>query len=170
MTSSGSPGLLRVIAVCGGFLLMANCSVSYDDVADQDINSVTKEIDQQFQTWAGQAAAGKPVAYDENTAQTYGRIEGDLAALSVRLNASPDLPTQTMSARAQSLRDQIEGVRNLHAKEKAISNPQFFIGEEKLLDTQLTVLNTYEATLKSGASTSTASSDASARAAILPGK
>jgi hypothetical protein len=169
MTGSGTTALFRAIALCGGILIV-NCSVSYDEVADHDINSVTHEIDQQFQIWAAQAAAGKPVAYDENTTNAYGKIEGDLAALSVRLSASPDLPTRNMSARAQSLRDQVEGMRNLHAKEKAIANPQFFIGEEKLLDAQLTVLNTYETTLKSGASTSTASSDASARAVIPPRK
>jgi hypothetical protein len=135
--------------------------VSYDDVADQDISSVTKEIDDQLQAWITQASDKKPVAYN---ADQFTKIKGDLMALKNRLASSPDQPTRDMAARVQSIYDQFEAFRVQVAKDSPVASPQFFVGEEMLLDPQLQVLHTYELSLKSGASTNTASANAASKA------
>jgi hypothetical protein len=141
--------------------LVACATVSYDQVADQQLTAVTQEVTQQFTTWMSQAREGKsPVAYD---AKFYDKVEADILTLQIRMEASQDPATSKLVPIFSSLNAQLEQVRTLHQKQNKL-DASFLTAELDLLSVQLATLTTFELSLKGGQSSGSASGKTSSTA------
>lgn len=136
-----------VLATCLALWLVGCGTVNYDDQADQQLTSITQEINLQFLTWAHQidATPPKPAGYD---AKFYDKVEADITTLQIRMEASQDPATQKIVGIFSSLLDQIEQIRQLHMAQKTFNNSAFLRAELDLLNAQLSVLTTFELSLK----------------------
>jgi hypothetical protein len=123
-------------------------TASYDQQADQQITSITKDVTLQFVTWENQAKEKKPVAYD---ATFYNKAEADISTLEMRMEASQDPATSKLIDIFKSLTDQLEAVRALHKRQNNLSEV-FAHAELQLLSVQLATLTTFELSLKGGQS------------------
>lgn len=157
-----------LIPMCLSLLLLsAGCAtVSYDQQADQQITSVTQEVNLQLLTWAEQAESGKAVPYDTSF---YDKSEADISTLQIRMEASQDPATQKLIDIFKSLTSQIEELRGLHKKQNNLSGP-FFRAELQLLSVQLATLTTFELSLKGSQSRTSSSAKTSSTATSITTK
>lgn len=94
------------------------CSpIAYDVRADQQLETLTRDIDSRMIAWRIQAEDGAgAIAYD---AGFYAAIEAELAELRIRIGAAPGRSNQDIATTLASLGDQIDRLRRLHRQQHA---------------------------------------------------
>ncbi|MEN2473127.1 hypothetical protein [Burkholderia sp. GS2Y] len=147
----------KIISYCMFLLLifasslLSSCStVNYDQQADQQITSLTQEINLQFITWKNQVESRKLIPYDT---KFYDKVQSDIAVLQIRMEAPQDTADQKIASTISSISDQIQAVRNTHKSQNNLSLA-FIQAELNLLNAQLASLTTFELSLKSSQSSS----------------
>lgn len=125
------------------------CSpIAYDVRADQQLETLTRDIDSRMIAWRIQAEDGAgAIAYD---AGFYAAIEAELAELRIRIGAAPGRSNQDIATTLASLGDQIDRLRRLHRGQNTLDAP-LLAAELQLLNAQLATLTTYQLALKHGA-------------------
>ncbi|AJY63542.1 hypothetical protein [Burkholderia glumae] len=125
------------------------CSpIAYDVRADQQLETLTRDIDSRMIAWRIQAEDGAgAIAYD---AGFYAAIEAELAELRIRIGAAPGRSNQDIATTLASLGDQIDRLRRLHRRQNTLDAP-LLAAELQLLNAQLATLTTYQLALKHGA-------------------
>ena len=142
--------------------LLTSCAVTYDATADQQITTLTQDINQQFTTWIVATTDHVPVKYDPDA---YSKIEGEIVSLGMRLQASPDFETRRLAlictgtgrgpenlSQQPSLQNQVEQLRTIHQRQASIQDPYVLTAALQSFDAQLGAMTTYELSLKSGSS------------------
>ncbi|WP_042628587.1 hypothetical protein [Burkholderia plantarii] len=135
--------LVLCCAIAGG------CSpIPYDARADQQIETLTRDLDSRVIAWRIRAEdGGAAIPYD---AGFYAAIEAQLAGLRIRIGAAAGRSSQDIGTTLASLGDQIDRLRRLHRQQNTLDAP-FLAAELQLLNAQLSTLTTYELALKNGA-------------------
>ncbi|MGS1031807.1 hypothetical protein [Burkholderia glumae] len=125
------------------------CSpIAYDVRADQQLETLTRDIDSRMIAWRIQAEDGAgAIAYD---AGFYAAIEAELAELRIRIGAAPGRSNQDIATTLASLGDQIDRLRRLHRRQNTLDAP-LLAAELQLLNAQLATLTTNQLALKHGA-------------------
>ncbi|HEY4940240.1 MAG TPA: hypothetical protein VII56_02335 [Rhizomicrobium sp.] len=154
---------------------LTGCStVDYDAQADQQLTTISQEVNQQFVTWESEASPATPVAYDT---KFYDKVEADVKTLEIRMEASQDTSTRTLIPVFDSLNTQFEGLRTVHkamtASHGGFRDAPFLHSVQDNFNSQIASLLTYELSLKAaspagstgGKTDSTATATTGAKAA-----
>ena len=136
--------------ILSAIVLLSSCAtVNYDQQADQQLSALSQEITLQFITWANQVEESppSPVPYD---AKFYDKVQADITALEIRMQASQSAATDKISGVFTSLFDQIQSVRKLHQKHGSFTqgDAAFLHAELDVLNAQIAPLMTFELSLK----------------------
>jgi hypothetical protein len=139
--------------------LLSGCStVNYDSQADQQITTITQEINLQLTTWELQAET-TPVAYDTSF---YDKTESDISTLEIRMESVQSPATDKLVGYFESLNNQLETMRSLHKPPKPPLPSTYFHAERLYLDQELAPLTTFELSLKNSSSSSAGSTSSTA--------
>ncbi|WP_321900102.1 hypothetical protein [Paraburkholderia heleia] len=139
-------------------LILSGCStVNYDSQADQQLTTITQEINLQLTTWEHQAEK-TPVAYDTSF---YDKTESDISSLEIRMESVQSPATDKLVSYFESLNNQLEEMRSQHKKPAPLPTT-YFHAERLILDEQLAVLTTFELSLKNSSSSNTESTSSTA--------
>jgi hypothetical protein len=135
------------------FAALASCASApqYDATTDSDISSLQKEIDTQLVQWMvddqlGDADSLKKAGYASST-QFYAKVETDLTALELRMEAISDASTVKLPEFFTNLRTQLATLKNTHQKDGHLVEPVLKVIRNQL-NAQFAVLLTYELSLK----------------------
>ncbi len=144
-----------------GAALISSCATApqYDSTTDSDISNLQKEIDSQLVQWIACARIGnsdaiKKSSYQENV-DFYSKVDTDLTALELRIEAVPDKSTAKLPAFFGSLRTQLKNLQDTHEKKHNLPEV-VLVPIRNQLNAQFAVLLTYELSLKGVGSPSTA--------------
>ena len=162
------------LALALAFAALASCASApqYDATTDSDISNLQKEIDTQLVQWmvddrVGDADALKKASYASST-QIYAKVDTDLTALELRMEAIPDASTVKLPDFFTNLRTQLTNLQNAHQKDGHLPEV-VLVAIRNQLNAQFAVLLTYELSLKGvtspskSSTTSTATTTAAAK-------
>jgi hypothetical protein len=158
----------RYLALALAFAALASCATApqYDATTDSDISSLQKEIDTQLVQWIvddrlGDADSLKNASYASST-QFYAKVDTDLTALELRMEAIPDASTVKLPDFFTNLRNQLLiNLKNAHQKDGHLVEPVLEVTRNQL-NAQFAVLLTYELSLKGVSSPSKSSTTSTA--------
>ncbi len=149
------------------FTALASCATApqYDATTDSDISNLQKEIDTQLVQWIvddrlGDADSLKKATYASST-QFYAKVDTDLTALELRMEAIPDASTAKLPDFFTNLRTQLTNLQNAHKKDGHLVEP-VLVPIRNQLNAQFAVLLTYELSLKGVSSPSKSSTTSTA--------
>ncbi|MCK4133210.1 hypothetical protein QN078_10440 [Ralstonia nicotianae] len=155
-------GIISLILMC-----LAGCAtVTYDPQADQQLTTLTQDINSQLSNWAiTSESTKKSIPFDPSF---YSKVESQVATLEIRMEATQDPASVKIAGIFNDISDQIDKVRILHQKQNNLSSV-FVRAQLRLINAQLAALTTYELSLKgaasgTGSTTSTATTTAQAKA------
>jgi hypothetical protein len=141
------------VALALAFVAIASCASvpQYDATTDSDISSLQKEVDAQLVQWMvddrlGDADSLKKASYAAST-QFYAKVDTDLTALELRMEAIPDDSTVKLPDFFTNLRAQLLNLQNTHQKDGHLVEPVINVIRNQL-NAQFAVLLTYELSLK----------------------
>jgi hypothetical protein len=156
------------VALALAFAILASCATpppQYDATTDSDISTLQKEIDSQLVQWIvddrlGDADSLKKASYASST-QFYAKVDTDLTALELRMEAIPDSSTIKLPDFFTSLRTQLTHLQTAHQKDGHLVEPVLVVTRNQL-NAQFAVLLTYELSLKGVSSPSKSSTTSTA--------
>jgi hypothetical protein len=133
---------------------LASCASApqYDATTDSDISSLQKEVDTQLVQWMVDDQLGDPdslkkASYASST-QFYAKVDTDLTALELRMEAIPDSSTVKLPEFFTNLRTQLLiTLKNGHQKDGHLPEV-VLVATRNQLNAQFAVLLTYELSLK----------------------
>jgi hypothetical protein len=156
------------MALALAFAILASCATpppQYDVTTDSDISTLQKEIDTQLVQWMvddrlGDADSLKKASYAAST-QFYAKVDTDLTALELRMEAIPDSSTLKLPDFFTNLRTQMTSLQTTHQKDGHLVEPVIHVIRNQL-NAQFAVLLTYELSLKGVSSPSKSSTTSTA--------
>jgi hypothetical protein len=156
------------LALTLAFATLASCATApqYDATTDSDISTLQKEIDTQLVQWLvdvrlGDADSLQKASYASST-QFYAKVDTDLTALELRMEAIPDASTVKLPDFFTNLRSQLLiNLKNAHQKDGHLVEPVLVVTRNQL-NAQFAVLLTYELSLKGVSSPSKSSTTSTA--------
>jgi hypothetical protein len=155
------------LPVALAFALLASCATApqYDATTDSDLSSLQKEIDTQLVQWLVDARLGDPDSLKKanyaSSVQFYAKVETDLTALELRMEAVPDSSTVKLPEFFKNLHTQLDTLQTAHQKDGHLVEPVLVVTRNQL-NAQFAVLLTYELSLKGVSSPSKSSTTSTA--------
>lgn len=170
MTPAASIKRYFALALTVSILAACVTAPQYDATTDSDISNLQKEVDTQLVQWIiddrmGDADSIKKATYAGNI-PFYAKIDTDLTALELRMEAVPDKSSEKLPEFFASLRTQLANLQSAHQKDGHLVEVVLVVTRNQL-NAQFAVLLTYELSLKgvSSPSKSTTTSTATTTAA-----
>jgi hypothetical protein len=159
-------------SVAGSLLLLvlASCASTppqYDATTDADISNLQKEVDSQLVQWITydrikDAASLEKGSYQANVA-FYAKVDSDLSALELRMEAVPDESTKKLPQFFSNLQQQFMNLQNAHQAEKNLKEV-VLVPIRNQMNAQFAVLLTYELSLRGVSSPKQSSTESTSTA------
>ena len=145
--------LSRIFYALGVMFILTGCAtISYDAQADQQITALTQYSNEELFTWESKAKdSSTPVTYKPDF---YDKFSANATTLELRMEATQDESTERLMEIFTDIQRQIDSMRALHKDENTLSAP-YIKAQRTLLNVKLSILTTYELSLKGKASDST---------------
>lgn len=128
---------------------IAGCTtINYDPQADQQLNTISQNLNEQFFTWEALGeGSSKKVEYKP---EFYDKTLASLTVLKIRMNATQDINTGRLNSIFDDISGQLIEMRKIHMQNGTIT-PAYVHGKREAFNAQLSTLITYELSLKAGA-------------------